>query len=97
MRRDLAYFVIKLLGFHPNALMINHRFCDLVHFYSFRPFSIFSYSIGGVCAIGFVRCELLFGDVSKCSKTEFFHHFLVQKVSSSFFLCFFGRKNYSLQ
>lgn len=32
MRRDLAYFVIKLLGFHPNALMINHRFCDLVHF-----------------------------------------------------------------
>ena len=44
MRRDLAYFVIKdLMGFHPNAiLMINHRFCDLVHFYSFRPFSIFS-------------------------------------------------------
>ena len=32
MRRDLAYFVIKLLGCHPNALMINHRFCDLVHF-----------------------------------------------------------------
>ena len=43
-----------------------------------------------MCAIGFVRCELLFGDVSKCSKTEFFHHFLVQKVSSSFFCAFLG-------
>jgi len=88
MRRDLAYFVIKLLGFHPNALMINHRFCDLVHFIVLGHFRFLVTQFGGVCAIGFVRCELLFGDVSKCSKTEFFHHFLVQKVSSSFFVLF---------